>query len=77
MSTETATQEELARASGPAALSNDEDQPVQRIRGESHSGPKLGSNRLREGMPPEERRKVTAQWLSTWLKEGDTRLAVN
>ena len=28
-------------------------------------------------MSPDERRKMTAQWLSTWLKEGDTGPAVN
>lgn len=32
---------------------------------------------LISGMSPEERRKMTAQWLSTWLKEGDGGPAMN
>jgi hypothetical protein len=77
MSTETTRQGDVARAGGPAALNDDEDKRVQGIKGASDPDPVLGSVRLREGMPPEERRKITAQWLSTWLREGDARMTMN
>ena len=77
MSTETASEEHVARASGPVALKDVEDQAAQGVKDAPHPGPALGSDRLREGMPPEERRKLIAQWLSTWLKEGDARMTMN
>ena len=50
---------------------------IQDIKETSRCTPSGPSKAEPHAMSADERRKMVAQWLTTWLKEGDTRLAVN
>lgn len=60
----------LAGGSG-AARNNPGDEPASEIKGATPRSPAFGAQMPLDGLSPDERRKTTADWLITWLKEGD------
>lgn len=76
MSIATDKQVAATHARGSAALKKPEDKPTQ-AETAPHRTEGFSSKISLEDMSPDERRKLTAQWLSTWLREGDTRHSMN
>jgi hypothetical protein len=73
----TAEHEYTAHSSGSSALMGSKDEPAHDITGASSRRSDFISSVSHETMSPEERRKVVAEWLIAWLKEGDPQLAAN
>lgn len=77
MSIAAAKHGDATRARGSAALKRPGDTPAQHTKAAFYELPDPGPTRPQEDMPYDEHRRITAEWLITWLKEGDARLAMS